>query len=266
MSPVSDLTNDEEFFSILSCSVISLPISYLGLPLGAQSNSKAIWNPVLEMISKRLSIWKGRYLSKGGKLILFKSVLSSLPIYFLSLFKVPVSIANQIERIQRSFLWNSDCRQKKIHWVKWKDVCRSMCKGGLGIRSAQDYNRALLNKWLWRFGVESQAIWRRVIAAKYGEEQNGWISRTPTGLNRSGIWRGIAEGIGLFSRFIRFKVNNEEQVSFWYDSYCSTLPLCSFFPSCYKLANVKRGTIRNHMIRSRVWCSWNIHPRRNPND
>lgn len=56
-------------------------------------------------MGKRLSGWKGRFLSKRGKLVLLQSVLSSLPIYFLSLYAALVSVMSRIERIHGNFLW-----------------------------------------------------------------------------------------------------------------------------------------------------------------
>jgi len=44
------------------------------------------------------------YLSKGGKVTLIKSTLSNLPTYFLSLFPIPIRVANRIEKLQRDFL------------------------------------------------------------------------------------------------------------------------------------------------------------------
>lgn len=38
---------------------------------------------------------------------------------------------------------------------------------GLGIGSFTHFNTALLAKWLWRFAVEINAMWRIVIANKY---------------------------------------------------------------------------------------------------
>lgn len=93
------ITNATDFASVLGCSIAPFPIMCLGLPLGAKSSSKAVWNPMIERASRRQSSRKGRYLSKGGKLTMVKSVLSSLPIHFLSLFKAPVSVVNQLERI-----------------------------------------------------------------------------------------------------------------------------------------------------------------------
>ena len=63
----------------------SLPMKYLGLPLGAKFKDKTIWNPILEKIEQRLEGWKRLYLSKGGRVTLIKSTLSNFPIYFLFL-------------------------------------------------------------------------------------------------------------------------------------------------------------------------------------
>jgi len=84
----------------------TLLTSFLGLPLRAPYKCKEVWNPVLERTHIRLVGWKGRYLSKEGKLILIKLVLSSLPTYFLSLLVIPSSIAYEIEKSQRNFLWD----------------------------------------------------------------------------------------------------------------------------------------------------------------
>lgn len=61
------------------------------------SSSKSIWNLVLERTAKKLVSWNGNFLSKGEKLVRIRSVLYSLPLYFLSLFSVPASMENQIE-------------------------------------------------------------------------------------------------------------------------------------------------------------------------
>ena len=79
-------------------------MKYLGIPLGTSFKTASIWNPILEKIEKKLSGWKRLYLSKGGRLMLLKSSLSSLPTYFLSLFTIPKSVAARLESIQRNFL------------------------------------------------------------------------------------------------------------------------------------------------------------------
>ena len=78
---------------ILGCRVRALPMSYLGMPLGASYKSPSIWYPILEKIEWKLAGWKKLYLSKCGRLTLLKSTLSSLP----------TRVANKIEKLQRNF-------------------------------------------------------------------------------------------------------------------------------------------------------------------
>jgi hypothetical protein len=68
---------------LLGCRVASLPMTYLGLPLGASYKSVSIWNGVIEKMEMRLVGWKHMYLSKGGQLTLLKSTLSNLPTYLV---------------------------------------------------------------------------------------------------------------------------------------------------------------------------------------
>lgn len=51
-------------------------------------------------------------------------------------------------------MWGSSKEKRKIHWVNLKHICNPAECGGLGTRSVPSTNRTLLNKWLWRFGVE----------------------------------------------------------------------------------------------------------------
>ena len=87
-----------------------------------------------------------------------------------------------MEKIQRDFLW-SGTDAPKVPLVEWARVCMPVQNGGLGIRWLRRFNSALLGKWLWRYGTERDALWRKVIKAKYGDEVGGWctkpVLRTP---------------------------------------------------------------------------------------
>ena len=96
--------NFEMLVDALGCKQGSLPMKYLGLPLGAKLKDKAIWNPIIEKVERRLAGWKRLYLSKGGSLTLIKSTLSNIPTYLLSLFLNSADIAYRIEQLQRNFL------------------------------------------------------------------------------------------------------------------------------------------------------------------
>ena len=107
-----------------------LPTTYLGLPLGGPFNSLVAWDGVEERSRKRLALWKRQYISKGGRLTLIRSTLSSLSIYFLSLFRIPRIVWLRLEKIQRDFLWEGETLDSKPHLVKWDTVCSERRKRG----------------------------------------------------------------------------------------------------------------------------------------
>jgi len=88
-----------EAASILNCKLGRAPFLYLGLPIGGDPQKLKFCQPLIGRIKSRLSGWKSRNLSLGGRLVLLKSVLSSLPVYFLSFFKAPACIISSIESI-----------------------------------------------------------------------------------------------------------------------------------------------------------------------
>ena len=81
---------------------------------------------------------------------MIKSVLTSISLYFLSMFRAPVAITKKINSIQRNFLWRAKVGEKKVAWVKWSDCCTLKENGGLGIKNIENFNKALLGKWVWR--------------------------------------------------------------------------------------------------------------------
>ena len=124
MVPIGEVPNIPQLASMLDCKISALPMEYLGLPLGAQFKSKGIWDPILEKMGCKLVGWKKLYLSNGGRLTLLKSTLSSILLYFLSLFPIPVSVARCFEKLQRDFLWAGIEDAPKFHLVNWKTVCQ----------------------------------------------------------------------------------------------------------------------------------------------
>jgi len=88
-----------EAASLLNCKVGKISFLYLGLSIGGDPRKLAFWEPVINTIKTRLAGWQSRFLSYGGRLILLKSVLTSLPVYALSFFKAPSGIISLIESI-----------------------------------------------------------------------------------------------------------------------------------------------------------------------
>ena len=84
----------------------------------------------------------------AGRICLIKFVLSSIPLFSMSLFKLPSGVVGKLIRIQRNFLWGWAAEGRKIAWASWSLVCKPREFGGLGIMDLKLFNLALLGKWI----------------------------------------------------------------------------------------------------------------------
>ena len=255
---VSEVSNLEDLAHILGCKVVSLLMKYLGLPLGAPFKAKSIWNPIIECMEKRLAGWKRLYLSKGGKVTLIKSTLSSLPTYFLSLFPIPAGVAHRLEKIQRDFLWNGMGEETKFHLVSWSKICEPIQNGGLWVKDLQRFNRALLGKWLWRYGMDWAALWRQVVAAKYGSSWGDWCPKEVKDSFGVSLWKTIYRGWLSFSKYLFFLVGDGTQVRFWHDRWCGDTPLKEAYPELFSIALERNALVADLMSHANGMINWDV--------
>ncbi|GJT05143.1 putative RNA-directed DNA polymerase, eukaryota, reverse transcriptase zinc-binding domain protein [Tanacetum coccineum] len=226
--------------SLIGCQPSNFPCNYLGLPIGANMSRCDNWLPLLERFHKRLSSWKAKTLSFGGRLTLSKSVLGSLGVYYFSIFKAPKMVIKNLESIRRKFFWGGGHDSNKIAWIAWDKVISPLKDGGLDIGSLRVSNLSLLAKWWWRFLCETSSIWASIIKSIHG--QHGGLQDISTIRNKSGAWYQIAKlnqdltsyGIDLHTLF-RLKIGNGESTSFWKDVWVGNSPLCNAFPRLFRL-------------------------------
>ena len=241
--PIGTVDNVEELASELGCKVGSLPTPYLGLPLGAKHKALGVWDSIEERFRKRLASLKIQYISKGGRATLIRSTLSSLPIYYLSLFRMPQKVCAILERIQRQFLWGGSDHEKKISLVKWSIVCTDKRKRGIEIKSFSNMNKALLSKWSWRFANDRKWLWRRVIRCKFGESSGGWHTCDLRGGYGTSLWKEIRkEWTSVFQNSV-FALGDGRRISFWKDAWCGEEALCARFPVLFNLALNKEARV-----------------------
>lgn len=115
---------------------------------------------------KRLPNWKKCFLFRRGRLTLIKSTLSNLLIYFLSVLTVPVQVTKQMEAIQNRVLWGDAENKRAYHLVNWEEDKLPMRMDGLGRRSITTMNKALHDKWIWRFFNKGDSLWKRIVEIK----------------------------------------------------------------------------------------------------
>ncbi|GJY59135.1 RNA-directed DNA polymerase, eukaryota [Tanacetum coccineum] len=236
---------------VFGCSTFTTPFTYLGVMVGGSMSRLHTWDEVIRKISSRLSRWKLKTLSIGGRLTLIKSVLGSLPLYHMSIYKVPKGVLKLMESIRRQFFNGSEGNERKMMWMCWDKVLASKKKGGLGVSSFFALNRALLFKWVWRFVSQESSLWSRFIKSIYGE--SGFLDRTiPT--SRQSIWLDILKevanlknkGIDLMS-YCRKKVGNGADTIFWDEVWIGEQPLKIQFPRMYALELRKKMSIVDKM-------------------
>ncbi|GKB95769.1 RNA-directed DNA polymerase, eukaryota [Tanacetum coccineum] len=103
-----------EAASSIGCSVMKAPFKYLGVMVGGNASLVKAWDDTINKLKMRLSKWKLKTLSIGGRLTLLKSVLGSTPIYNMSLYKVPKTVLNSMEAIRRNFFNGTQDDERKI--------------------------------------------------------------------------------------------------------------------------------------------------------
>ena len=169
----------------LNCSLMSFPFTYLGVPIGANPRRSQTWDPIISKCERKLAKWKQKHLSFGGRVTLIKSMLTSIPIYFLSFFRVPKKVVDKLVRLQRNFLWGGGHDQNKIAWIKWESVCMRKEDGGLGVKDINSFNLSLLWKWKWNLFQHQGELWAKVLESKYGGWRN--LNDAPR-INSESIW------------------------------------------------------------------------------
>lgn len=228
----------------LHCKKGSLPMTYLGLPIGGNTSRIKSWEPIITKMSKKLASWKGKLLSIGGRLTLIKASLSSLPIYYMSLFPIPRGVIAQITCLQRNFLWNNYEGKNPFPLVRWDLIQIPKALGGLNVSNLLYRNLGLLYKWIWRYFTEPNSLWRQVVQAKYGYSQSLSIADILT-LPRGGPWKNVCNTLlsdpkvtALIKNGTRKSIGNGAKANtfFWLDSWLGDSPLKTAFPRLFRIS------------------------------
>nr|GEV36114.1 RNA-directed DNA polymerase, eukaryota, reverse transcriptase zinc-binding domain protein [Tanacetum cinerariifolium] len=209
--------------SKLGCLSLSSPFSYLGTKVGDFMSCEKAWKEVVDKVKNRLTKWKMKALSIGGRLTLLKSVLGSIPIYHMSIFRVPLKVLRSLEALRGHFFNGHETGSKKASWVNWEKVLSAKDKGGLRVASLFALNRGLLVKWVWRFYNHETSLWKKVIQAIHGCDGNMHKPNMSAGHSCwifivKEIRRLGATGINIFD-FMKQKVGNGNNIKFWTDNW-----------------------------------------------
>ncbi|WVZ95101.1 hypothetical protein U9M48_040905 [Paspalum notatum var. saurae] len=208
----------DQYMEIFGCKNGEFPFSYLGIPIHFKKLRNADWKKVEERFEKRLSSWKGKHLSIGGRLTLINSVLSSLPMYMMSFFDVPKGVIRKLDYFRSRFFWQGDEHKKKYRLAKRSILSQPKDQGGLGIH---ELGSTSLSQVEWRPGD-------------------------------SHFWSGLLKAKQDFL----FWVKDGSQVRFWKDIWLGSTPLQAQYPCLYNIARPKNITIAEVLSSSPPNLSW----------
>lgn len=140
---------------------VSFPLKYLGLPLTLGRLRMVHLQYIQDRAKARVAGWQGRLLNVAGRRELVRSVLSSIPVYLLTVVKAPKNFLKELDKLRRRFLWAGDKDltggKCKVAWVR---VCAPTIHGGAAILDLEKFSRALRIRWLWFSWDERARLWR----------------------------------------------------------------------------------------------------------
>ena len=97
---------------LFGCVTGTLPFTYLGLPLGLSKPKVIDCLPLVSKCEKRLSSTYA-LLSQAGRLEVTNAIFSTLPMYFMSTFRLHKMVIQQIDKYIKHCLWRgSDINAK----------------------------------------------------------------------------------------------------------------------------------------------------------
>ncbi|XP_019183749.1 PREDICTED: uncharacterized protein LOC109178667 [Ipomoea nil] len=148
---------------------------YLGLPSVVGRNRRAVFAYVEQKLRQRFGSWNKRLLSKAGKEVLLKSVAQAMPTYTMSIYLLPFTLCNALERLMNRYWWGQKGSQGSIHWMSCDRMCVPKKFGGMGFKRLHEFNIALLAKQGWRLLTNPGSLVARVFGPDLLDNTtNGW--------------------------------------------------------------------------------------------
>ncbi|KAL8091842.1 hypothetical protein AgCh_034194 [Apium graveolens] len=179
---------------ILDFNVGSLPLRYLGVPL----ISTRLWvndcKSLIQKVRDKIDSWENDWLNYAGRVQLASSVLLSLQVYWGSIFILPITVTNRIEKLIRNFIWGGKGDSKG----KAKNIVSHKC--------------SLWVKWVHEFRIQNRSFWDIKVA---------W--------DASWSWKNILGLREEIRPFIKSVLGNGQSINFWFDNWVLNQPLANFY-------------------------------------
>lgn len=149
----------------------------------------------------------------------YKFLAQAVPAYAMSVFKLPLGICDDIQKVISRFWWSSNAEKRGIHWARWESLSQAKQKGGLGFRDFASFNQALVAKQGWRILQFPDSMVSKILQARYFK--NCHFLNAKLGFRPSFIWRSILWGREVINRGIRWRIGRGDQVEIYRGNWMS---------------------------------------------
>ena len=118
------------------------------------------------LVDEARRLMKDGHPTQDGKEVLIKSVAQSIPTFIMSVFKVPLGLCEDLNRMVRNYYWGAEKGKRKAHWHAWHKMNQSKSQGGLSLRDFRIFNQALLARKAWGLLIHPDSLCARLLKAK----------------------------------------------------------------------------------------------------
>ena len=227
----ADLDMDEILGDLVG-NRVSFPIQYLGLPLTIGRTRMVHLQYIQDRAKSKLAGWQGKLVNVAGRRELVKSVLSSLPVYLLTVIKAPKQFLKEIDKMRRKFLWGELTGGKCK--VAWATVCTPQPYGGLGIKDLDYFSQSLRLRWLWFSWDDRPRPWEGLQIPVTEEDK------------------------ALFNAATVVELGNGKKASFWNSRWLNGEALASRFPLLHRHSKRKNRSVAQALTDNK-WISDTDH-------
>ncbi|KAL5567922.1 hypothetical protein UlMin_024497 [Ulmus minor] len=190
---------------------------YLGLPCYTGKNKQGIFSSIKDRVWNKLSGWKSKLLSAGGREVLAKSIIQAIPAYSMSLFKIPSTLIKELHRLCAQFWWGGNPGKRRMHWCNWEKLCSHKLDGGMGFRDLRLFNKAILAKQAWRIHTHPTSLAARVLQGFYFHKSS--FLQVKVNSSSSFVWRSILWGRELYKQGLRHKIGSGRDTLIYHDGW-----------------------------------------------
>ena len=194
---------------------------HLGHPIIFSHNDRnRAYNFIYGKFKGKLTTARANKLNHAGRLTYIQSVLSSIPIYYMSMVLFSKSFLQKITTIIRKFWWTGiqeDNPTNPIPFRSWNDICQSKDNGGLGIKDLETVNKSLIIQAAYNIATEKSPILTSVLKSKYFSNKSFWTANNKG--PRSIFWSSIMQVKKELHNNVIFQIQAGNS-SIWSSPWC----------------------------------------------